>query len=117
MAHDAHAHKHSARPYILTVLALYCLTVLTFMLAVHVNLGRGSFAVAMAIAFTKGMLVVLFFMHLYDQQGASRLTMAIAILFVLLLIVLTCADEATRFPLALPPGSFRSLGVTSIVNP
>lgn len=117
MAHDAHEHKHSARPYILTVLALYCLTILTFMLGVHVSLGEGSFAIAMAIAFTKGMLVILFFMHLWDQAGPNRLTMAIAVLFVILLIVLACADEATRFPLALPPGSFRSIGHTPPVLP
>lgn len=50
-------------------------------------------------------------MHLWDQKGPNRLTMAIAILFVLLLITLTISDIATRFPLALPPGSFRSINV------
>ena len=108
--HSPHDHaNHSARPYILTFVALCILTFATFSLA-HVDLGRWSFAIAMAIAFTKGMLVVLFFMHLADQAGPNRLTLAIAITFVLLLITLTISDVSTRFPLALPPGSFRSLG-------
>ena len=105
--HDAHAHNHSAKPYIFTALALYAGTILTFALA-HKDFGEWSFIIAMAIAFTKGTLVVLFFMHLWDQTGPSRLTMAIAILFVGLLILLSCSDILTRFPLALPPGSFRA---------
>jgi cytochrome c oxidase subunit IV len=109
MAHDEQAHaQHSARPYIFTVAALYIFTCLTFFLAQQ-DYGTWNFVIAMTIAFTKGMLVVLFFMHLYDQPGPNRLTMAIAITFVLLLITLTIADIATRFPLALPPGSFRSI--------
>jgi cytochrome c oxidase subunit 4 len=110
--HDAHAHTHSARPYILTAAALYVGTILTFLLA-HKDFGEWSFIIAMAIAFTKGSLVVLFFMHLWDQTGPSRLTMAIALLFVLLLILLSCSDVLTRFPLALPPGSFRSIHIGS----
>jgi cytochrome c oxidase subunit 4 len=109
MANDSHedAHEHSARPYIFTVLALFALTVTTYTFAKH-DFGRWSFVIAMIIAVTKGTLVVLFFMHLKDQKGTSRLTLIIAILFVLLLIGLVIGDLYTRFPLALPPGSFRS---------
>src|SRR4051812_24266228 len=107
-AHDDHAHSHSVRPYVLTFLWLCILTFLTFTLA-HKDLGEWSFVIAMTIAFSKGMAVVLFFMHLWDQPGPNRLTMAIAIVFVLLLILLTLTDAFTRFPLALPPGSFRSI--------
>ena len=105
--HDAHAHHHSAKPYYLTAAALYIGTILTFTLAKH-DFGEWSFIIAMLIAFTKGTLVVLFFMHLWDQKGPSRLTMAIALLFVGLLILLSCSDILTRFPLALPPGSYRA---------
>ena|SRR6266568_4653601 len=107
-AHDDHAHSHSARPYVLTFLWLCFCTVLTYSLA-QKSLGEWSFVIAMSIAFAKGMAVVLFFMHLWDQPGPNRLTMAIAIVFVLLLITLTLTDVFTRFPLALPPGSFRSM--------
>ncbi|SRR6266508_3974348 len=106
--HDAaHAHNHSAKPYVFTALALYVGTFLTWSLAKK-DFGAWSFIIAMAIAFTKGSLVVLFFMHLWDQKGPSRLTMVIALLFVGLLIGLTCSDVLTRFPLSLPPGSFRA---------
>lgn len=115
MAHDAHDkaghgehHEHSAKMYYVTAGVLYCLTILTFTLAKQ-NFGEWNFAIAMAIAFTKGMFVVLFFMHLWDQTGPNRLTMIIAVFFVLLLIALVIADVSTRYPLALPPGSFRSL--------
>ena len=111
MANDGHdhaeAHEHSALPYVLTAAALFILTFTTYSIA-KMDLGRFNFIVAMAIAVTKGTLVVLFFMHLKDQKGASRLTMIIAIAFVLLLIGLVIGDLSTRFPLALPPGSFRS---------
>ena len=71
----------------------------TYTAAQH-NFGDWSFAIAMFIALVKAMFVILFFMHLWDQQGPNRLTMAIAVIFVLLLITLTLTDAATRFPLA-----------------
>jgi cytochrome c oxidase subunit 4 len=110
MANDNHehgGHEHSATPYYVTVVLLFALTILTYTCAQYFHLGAAAFPVAMLIAVTKGSLVVLFFMHLKDQRGASRLTLVIAILFVLLLISLVIADLNTRFPLALPPGSFR----------
>jgi cytochrome c oxidase subunit 4 len=106
-AHEhEHEHEHSALPYVLTAAALFILTFTTYSVA-KLDLGRWNFIVAMLIAVTKGSLVVLFFMHLKDQKGASRLTMLIAVMFVLLLIGLVIGDLSTRFPLALPPGSFR----------
>ena len=111
MANDEHAHgghQHSARMYYVTYLVLAACTLATYTAAQH-DFGRLSFAIAMLIALVKASFVVLFFMHLWDQKGPSRLTMAIAVLFVLLLITLTLSDAATRFPLALPPGSYRSL--------
>ena len=111
MAHDdkGHAgHQHSAKMYYITYLVLAACTVLTFTAAQH-DFGRLSFAIAMFIALVKAMFVILFFMHLWDQPGPNRLTMAIAIVFVLLLITLTLTDAATRFPLAMPPGSVRAM--------
>ena len=109
--HDDHghgAHAHSARMYWVTYLVLATCTVLTYTAAQH-NFGEWSFAIAMFIALVKAMFVILFFMHLWDQPGPNRLTLAIAVLFVLLLITLTLTDAATRFPLAMPPGSHRVL--------
>lgn len=111
MANDEHAHgghQHSARMYYVTYLVLAACTLLTYTAAQH-DFGRLSFAIAMLIAVIKASFVILFFMHLWDQKGTSRLTMAISVMFVLLLITLTISDAETRFPLALPPGSHRAL--------
>ena len=113
MANDNHAHAHrehghSARMYYVTYLVLAACTLLTYTAAQH-DFGEWSFAIAMLIAVVKASFVVLFFMHLWDQRGTSRLTMAISVVFVLLLITLTISDAETRFPLAMPPGSHRAL--------
>ncbi|HEX9104021.1 MAG TPA: cytochrome C oxidase subunit IV family protein [Polyangia bacterium] len=108
--HGHGEHAHSARMYWVTYGVLAACTILTYTAAQH-DFGRLSFAIAMFIACVKASFVVLFFMHLWDQTGPSRLTMAIAVTFVLLLITLTLTDAATRFPLALPPGSYRSLHI------
>src|ERR1700760_123895 len=99
MANDDHghghaAHGHSARMYIITYLVLFACTVATFTAAQH-NLGEWSFALAMFIALVKAMFVVLFFMHLWDQPGPNRLTMGIAVVFVLVLITFTLGDIST----------------------
>src|SRR5919199_1860254 len=54
------------------------------------------------IACIKAMLVVLFFMHLWDHGGANRLVFGTSVFFVVLLIGLVVLDNATRFPLANP---------------
>jgi len=60
---------------------------------------------ALGIATVKAALVALFFMHLYEHGGASRLVLVTSMMFVALLIGLTLADNATRFPYANPPSS------------
>jgi cytochrome c oxidase subunit 4 len=100
-AHPA-AHSHVGR-YLLVWVALMILTALTWGLStVHIAGGWGVL-VALGIATTKGALVALFFMHLYDQQGPNRLVLLTALVFVALLIILTVLDNSTRFPLANPP--------------
>jgi hypothetical protein len=69
------------------------------------HLGTWALPLALAIAITKSSLVVLFFMHLYDQPGANRLVILTSFIFVALIISLTLADFATRFPLATPAGA------------
>ncbi len=97
---------HSHMPlYVGVWAALLGLTVLTYVLArVHLP-GAWAVTVALVIAMTKGTLVALFFMHLWDQAGANRLVFLTSLVFVALLIGLVIADNATRFPLANPPGS------------
>jgi cytochrome c oxidase subunit IV len=94
--------RASPARYLVCWLALALLTGLTFALST-VDLGGWSLAVALAIAVSKGVIVALFFMHLWDHAGAVRLVLVTAFLFVAVLSALVVADVLTRFELALPP--------------
>ncbi len=102
--HERLSHSHVGR-YLAVWIALLVLTVLTYVLARVQLPGVWAILVALAIAVCKGSLVVLFFMHLWEQSGANRLVFVTSLVFVALLIGLVIADNATRFPLANPPGS------------
>jgi cytochrome c oxidase subunit 4 len=100
----AHGHSHVGR-YAAVWAALMFFTFLTYGLSrLHIPGGWGV-VVALGIASAKGALVALFFMHLWDQAGANRLVFVTSLVFVALLVGLTLLDNATRFPLANPPGS------------
>jgi cytochrome c oxidase subunit IV len=94
--------RASAVRYLACWIVLVLLTGLTLGLST-VDLGGWSLALALLIAVTKGSIVALFFMHLWDHRGAVRLVLVTAILFVVVLSSLVVADVVTRFPLALPP--------------
>jgi cytochrome c oxidase subunit 4 len=97
-------HSHAGR-YVWVWAALMILTGLTYWLSRFHFPGGWAVTVALVIASAKGTLVALFFMHLWDQRGANRLVFVTSLVFVALLVGLTIADNATRFPLANPPGS------------
>ena len=112
--HVAHAederlrHSH-LRSYAAVWFALICFTFLTWAVArLHLP-GGWAVTVALTVACVKGSLVALFFMHLWDQQGANRLVFVTSLVFVALLVGLTVADNATRFPLTNPPGTLGAL--------
>src|SRR5215208_659176 len=101
-------HSHVGR-YLLVWAVLLVLTITTWALSrLHIPGGWGV-VVALGIASAKGALVALFFMHLWDQRGANRLVFVTSLVFVALLIGLVLLDNATRFPLANPPGSAGAL--------
>jgi cytochrome c oxidase subunit 4 len=102
-AHEEHG-SHVAR-YAIVWAALLVLTIVTWALS-RLHLGGGwGLVIAIGIATSKGTLVALFFMHLWDQPGANRIVLLTSLVFVALLIGVTLSDNATRFPLANPPGS------------
>ena len=88
--------------YVICWAVLAVLTGTTWALS-SVELGEWSLVIALFIAVVKGATVALFFMHLWDQKGASRLVFVTSLVFVMLLMTLVVADVATRFPAALPP--------------
>jgi cytochrome c oxidase subunit 4 len=101
--------------YLGTWIALTVLTFATFGLS-HVHLGPFSVVVAMIIAVAKSLLVLLFFMHLWEERGAIPLTLAIAFSLLTLLIGLSIADVQTRFPPAVPRGGPEA-GVAAVRQP
>ena len=92
-------HTHSKSPlmtYFAVWAALLLGTFITYKAAL-LDLGRLNAPVALIIATTKALLVVLFFMHL---KGASekllKLVVTATIFFLFLLLTLSMADYGTR---------------------
>src|SRR5207244_13170547 len=86
---------HSALPYFLVWVALLILTVTTYVTG-RMHLGTWALPLAMIIAVTKSLLVILFFMHLWEQKGANRIVIGTSFVFVALIIAMTVADVAAR---------------------
>jgi cytochrome c oxidase subunit IV len=104
VAANEHEHEHSSLPYYVVWLALAFFTWLTWFTG-RMHLGTWALPLALVIAITKSSLVILFFMHLWEQKGVNRLVIVTSFVFVTLIISLTVADVATRFPLATPAGA------------
>jgi len=89
-------HISSVKLYVGIWLALMVFTVLT-VFAATLDLGVFNPIVALAIATTKAVLVVLFFMHVkYAHEKLTKLVIVTAIFFFLILLSLTMADYGTR---------------------
>lgn len=75
--------------------ALMVGTVIT-VAAAFVNLGVFNFPVAISIAITKALLVVLFFMHVKYSSRLTKLFVGMALFFLLTLFGLTMTDYLSR---------------------
>jgi len=81
--------------YIAVFLALLILTGLTTWVA-FIDLGAMNTVVALAIAVTKMLLVILFFMHVKYSPGLTRLVILAGFFWLAILVALTLSDELTR---------------------
>lgn len=88
-------HSTSPRVYILTFAALMVLTAATVWVAT-IDLGWANDVVAMAIAVTKALLVLWFFMHLRYSTRVTVLTAVAGFFWLAILIFLTLNDYMTR---------------------
>ena len=89
-------HISSVKLYVTIWLALLVGTGLT-VFASTLDLGPFNAIVALAIASTKAVLVILFFMHVkYAHEKMTKLVILTAIFFFLILLALTMADYGTR---------------------
>jgi len=106
VADAAHARSHFGPAHYLAVWgALVLLTAATVGVAKVEMPHWAHVTVALVIATGKAGLVALFFMHLWEHGGAIRLVLVVSVLFLVLLIGLVLADNATRFQYANPPYS------------
>jgi cytochrome c oxidase subunit 4 len=94
--HNEHA-RHIVGPgvYLVILLALLVGTALTVW-ASYVDLGFWNPIIALAIATTKAMLVVLFFMHVWYSNKLTKLTIIAGVFMFLVLISMTLTDYISR---------------------
>ena len=92
-----HAEHHIVGP---KTYAIIFITLLTFtgitVAAAFVNLGILNPIVALAIASTKAVIVILFFMHVYYQSKLVKMTVAAGFFTFLILITMTLTDYISR---------------------
>jgi cytochrome c oxidase subunit 4 len=89
-------HVSSPRMYIAVFAALMVLTVVTWLVA-QVDLGWANDVVALAIAVTKALLVILFFMHVRHSTRMTAITALAGFFWLAILIFLTLNDYVTRY--------------------
>lgn len=85
----------SIRVYVFVFIALLLLTALTVG-AAFVHMGPFNNIVALTIAVTKAVLVLLYFMHLRHSPALTRLTVVGGVFWLMVLISLTMSDVVTR---------------------
>lgn len=90
------AHVVAKRTYILVWIALMILTVVTAAVS-KIDLGHGSAAIALIIATTKALLVILFFMGVkYVSQRMTIVVIVAAFFWLGILLVLSMLDYVSR---------------------
>jgi cytochrome c oxidase subunit 4 len=94
-------HVSSTKLYLLIFGALVVLTVLTWAVAL-VDLGWANDVVALTIAVTKAVLVLLFFMHVRYSTRLTALTALAGFFWLAILIGITLSDYWTRGSHLLP---------------
>lgn len=99
--HPSDVEHHGSGSYYLVWAALLILTALTWFTG-RMHLPNFGLVLAMIIATTKATLVVLFFMHLWEQKGVNRITFTATIGFVILIFLGVFGDITTRLNSALP---------------
>jgi len=92
-----HAEHHIVSPltYIIIFGALLVFTAITVG-AAYINLGILNPIVALAIASTKAVIVILFFMHVKYQSNLIKMTVGAGFFTFLVLIMMTLSDYMSR---------------------
>jgi cytochrome c oxidase subunit 4 len=85
----------SDKTHIVVFITLLVLTLGTYEIA-KLNLGHWNSAVSMAIAATKAILVILYFMHLRHSSWLVRVAFVAGLFWFSILLALTMNDYLTR---------------------
>jgi cytochrome c oxidase subunit 4 len=88
-------HVSSLKNYVLTWAALMVLTVVTVGVG-YLDLGVANDLVALAVAVTKALLVILFFMHVKESSRLTKLTVVAGFFWLAILIGITLSDYLSR---------------------
>jgi cytochrome c oxidase subunit 4 len=93
---EVHHEPHPVSLYVGVAVALLVLTAVTVAVA-QFDFGEWNIVVAMLVASVKASLVVLFFMNLrYDHDRMNRVVFLASLLFLVLYVTWTLADNLTR---------------------
>jgi cytochrome c oxidase subunit 4 len=92
-----HGEHHIVTPktYIIVFVTLLTFTAIT-VAAAFVNLGILNPMIALAIACTKAVIVILFFMHVFFQSKLIKMTVAAGFFTFMILITMTLSDYISR---------------------
>jgi len=92
-----HGEHHIVTPktYIIVFITLLAFTAITVG-AAFVNLGIFNPIIALAIACTKAVVVILFFMHVFFQSKLIKMTVGAGFFTFLILITMTLSDYLSR---------------------
>jgi cytochrome c oxidase subunit 4 len=92
-----HAEHHVVQPitYVIVFVTLLIGTLLT-VVAADFDLGVFNPVIALAIASTKAVVVILFFMHVKFQSRLIKMTVAAGFFTFLVLIIMTLSDYMSR---------------------
>ena len=92
-----HGEHHIVTPktYILVFVTLLAFTAIT-VAAAFVNLGILNPMIALGIACTKAVIVILFFMHVFFQSKLIKMTVAAGFFTFMILITMTLSDYISR---------------------
>jgi cytochrome c oxidase subunit 4 len=91
---NEHAHP-TVKLYLGIISTLFALTVATYY-AAKIDLGIWNPVIALTIAVTKAVLVILFFMHVYYSSRLTKVTVGAGFFWLLLMITLSLLDYLTR---------------------
>ena len=92
-----HAEHHIVTPiqYVMVFAALLVGTAIT-VVAAYINLGPLNPVIALAIACTKAVVVILFFMHVKYQSRLIKMTVGAGFFTFLILVTMTMLDYISR---------------------